>query len=122
MIIYGVAILAACYIIGQISGDFLGKMIGVEANVGGVGFAMLLLIFVSDWMKRKGFLDLETEKGVLFWSNMYLPVIVAMSAIQNTRVAITGGWIAIAAGILPVVICFAMIPLISKYSKNKEEF
>ncbi len=44
MIIYGVGILAFCYVVGQIFGEFIGKLIGVDANVGGVGFAMILLI------------------------------------------------------------------------------
>jgi malonate transporter MadL subunit len=40
MIIYGVALLSACLLAGVFVGDLLGKLIGVEANVGGVGFAM----------------------------------------------------------------------------------
>ena len=48
MIIYGVALLAFCYVVGQILGEFLGKLIGVNANVGGVSFAMLLLILLID--------------------------------------------------------------------------
>ena len=42
MTIYGVALLAFCYVTGQIFGEFLGKTLGVEANVGGVGFANTL--------------------------------------------------------------------------------
>ena len=44
MVIYGVALLAFCYITGVYIGDVLGAVLGVKANVGGVGFAMLLLI------------------------------------------------------------------------------
>ena len=36
--IYGVAVLAACFVIGRMAGDLLGQWIGVDANVGGVGF------------------------------------------------------------------------------------
>ncbi len=39
MVIYGVTFLGACYIIGQLIGDYLAKLLGVQANVGGVGFA-----------------------------------------------------------------------------------
>ena len=39
MAIYGVALLAACTLIGAILGDLLGYAIGVKANVGGVGIA-----------------------------------------------------------------------------------
>ena len=44
MVIYGVALLSICTLIGMFAGDLLGQLIGVKANVGGVGFAMLLLI------------------------------------------------------------------------------
>ena len=48
MVIYGVALLSFCMHTGVFVGDFLGDLIGVKANVGGVGIAMLLLIFLSD--------------------------------------------------------------------------
>ena len=44
MIIYGVALLSACTLTGLYLGDLLGAAIGVQANVGGVGIAMLLLL------------------------------------------------------------------------------
>ena len=44
MMIYGTAVLAGCLIAGMIVGDVLGTLLGVDSNVGGVGFAMLLLI------------------------------------------------------------------------------
>lgn len=119
MIIYGVAILAFCYVIGQLFGEFLGKSIGIDANVGGVGFAMLLLIFISDWLNKKGYLDRNTENGIMFWNQMYIPIIVAMSATTNVRVAVSSGFIAILAGIIPVIICAFMIPFLAKLSKNK---
>ncbi len=118
MVIYGVALLAFCYVIGQIFGEFLGKMLGVEANVGGVGFAMLLLILLNDWLNKKGYLDKITEKGIEFWSLMYIPIVVAMAATQNVKAAVSGGFLAVLAGVIPVVICFFMIPLIAKISKK----
>ncbi|MEA5405823.1 malonate transporter subunit MadL [Arcicella sp. DC2W] len=118
MIIYGVGILAFCYVVGQIFGEFIGKLIGVNANVGGVGFAMILLIFINDWLKKKNYLDISTEKGITFWSQMYIPIVVAMSAIQNVKVAVSSGFIAILAGIVPVLICLVAIPFLSKLSKN----
>ena len=48
MAIYGVALLAACYIVGIFLGDVFGGLVGVKANVGGVGFAMLFLILLSN--------------------------------------------------------------------------
>ena len=34
MVIYGVSFLGACYLLGQLLGEFLAKWIGVKANVG----------------------------------------------------------------------------------------
>ena len=118
MTIYGVAFLAACYIAGQLFGEGLGKMLGIDANVGGVGFAMLLLIILSNELQKRGLLASETEKGVSFWSNMYIPVIVAMSATQNVSAAISGGLVALLAGIIPTVVACATIPFIAKLFKN----
>jgi malonate transporter MadL subunit len=118
MIIYGVALLAFCYVVGQILGEFLGKMMGVNANVGGVGFAMLLLMLLHDWFKKKGYLEAIAENGIQFWNQMYIPIIVAMAATQNVKVALSSGLIAVLAGTIPVVVCFFMIPVIAKLSKN----
>ena len=46
MVIYGVALLAACMLVGKLIGEVIGIAIGVDSNVGGVGLAMLLLVFV----------------------------------------------------------------------------
>lgn len=118
MTIYGVAVLAACYITGQLFGEGLGKLLGIDANVGGVGFAMLLLILLSTWMIKKGFLNPETEAGVNFWNKMYIPVIIAMSATQNVTAALLGGMLAILAGVIPTAIAFLLIPGLSKFFKT----
>jgi malonate transporter MadL subunit len=121
MTIYGVAILAGCYILGLLLGESLGSLLDINANVGGVGFAMFLLMFASDWMHKKGFIKPDAEAGIRFWSSMYIPVIVAMAAIQNVKLAVSSGWLAILAGILPTAIAFSMIPLLSgKIQKEKE--
>ena len=48
MVIYGVALLSGCYMAGNVIGDILGALLGVKANIGGVGFAMLFLIIISE--------------------------------------------------------------------------
>jgi malonate transporter MadL subunit len=120
MIIYGVTILAFCYLIGQLFGEFLGMDIGVVAYVGGVGFAMLLLIIISDWFNKKGYLNRNTENGIMFWNQMYIPIVVAMSATQNVRVAVSSGFIAVLAGLVPIVICAIVIKILAKLSKNTQ--
>lgn len=118
MTIYGVALLAFCYVLGQAVGEFLGKWVGVEANVGGVGFAMLLLIFLTDWLHKNQRLDLPTASGIQFWNQMYIPIVVAMSAIQNVKLALSSGMIAVLGGIVPVLIGLAVIPWISRLAKK----
>ena len=119
MTIYGVAILAGCYITGLLVGESLGSLLNINANVDGVGFAMFLLMFASDWMHKKGFIKPDAEAGIRFWSNMYIPVIVAMAAIQNVKLAVSSGWLAILAGIVPTVIAFSLIPILSRMLKEK---
>jgi malonate transporter MadL subunit len=117
MVIYGVALLAFCYLVGQLAGELLGRLIGVEANVGGVGFAMLLLILLNDWFAKKKRTNALTDKGIEFWSQMYIPIVIAMSATQNVKVAVSSGFIAILAGIVPVLLCLATIPLLTRFTK-----
>lgn len=121
MKIYGVAILAACFLVGHLLGDLLGKLFHLNGNLGGVGFAMLLLIFVNDYFKKKKVLVQETENGILFWSTMYIPVVVAMSATQNVKVAISGGVVALLVGLLATAACFVCVPLIANYAKKIEQ-
>lgn len=116
MVLYGVAILAFSYLSGQFLGEVLGKYIGVNANVGGVGFAMIILMLLSDWLTRKGKWDAMMEQGVQFWSQMYIPIVVAMAATQNVRVAVSSGLLAVLAGIIPVILCIALIPAIARYA------
>ena len=92
---------------------------GIEANVGGVGFAMLLLILSSDWLSKRGFLKSETTSGIGFWNQMYIPIIVAMAATQNVAGAISGGLLALMAGIIPTAAAFMMIPVLARYFKPK---
>ena len=118
MIIYGVALLSLCTLVGMFVGDLLGILIGVKANVGGVGFAMLLLLFLSDRLKNDGRLLPTSARGVEFWAAMYIPIVVAMAAQQNVVGAIKGGPAAILAGVLAVVVTFALIPVVGRIGKS----
>ena len=118
MVIYGVAFLAGCMLAGLFLGELLGVLIGVQANVGGVGIAMILL---SDFLRKRGKLNEISQRGVVFWSSIYIPVVVAMAAKQNVLAAIKGGPAAILAGVLAVVVSFALVPLISRIGSPEEE-
>ena len=119
MLVYGVAVLAGCFIVGQYIGQVLGQMLNIDANVGGVGFAMLLLLFVQQWLHKKSWFSPEMDSGINFWNKMYIPVIVAMSSIQNVKAAFSSGFVAILAGIIPTVICFLLIPAIVRISRAR---
>ena len=85
MNIYGVALLAACYLLGKLIGDLLGVVLDINGNIGGV---------------------------------------VAMSASQNVKAALTGGWAAVLVGIISTATCFMLVPVVSKLGKsnNSVEF
>lgn len=119
MIIYGVAILAACYLTGVFAGEMLGWLMGVDANVGGVGIAMLLLIYLTSRRSERLALPPITESGITFWSAMYIPIVIAMAAKQNVLGALSGGWMAILAGTAAVAASFALIPVLSRISRTK---
>lgn len=122
MAIYGVALLAACYIVGMFLGDLFGAVVGVKANVGGVGFAMLFLILLSNHGIDKGWLDKKSQSGIAFWSAMYIPIVVAMSSIQNVVAALKGGPLAVGSGLVGVAVAFALVPLIAKiFGSNKKQ-
>lgn len=114
MVIYGVALLAFCYLTGVFLGDILGALLGVKANVGGVGFAMLFLIILSNKGIDAGWLDKKSQEGIAFWSAMYIPIVVAMSSIQNVAAALSGGAVAVLGGVLGIVLGFICIPILSK--------
>ncbi len=48
MVVYGVALLSFCMLAGVFLGQLLGYLLGIDANVGGIGIAMLLLIFIAN--------------------------------------------------------------------------
>ena len=118
MTIYGVGLLAGCFIAGQLFGEFIGRLLNIDAYVGGVGFAMLLLILLNDKLKRNNLIHPSTLQGVVFWDAMYIPVIVAMSATQNVKEAFSSGHVALLVGIIPVVCLFMLVPLLSKTIKH----
>lgn len=114
MIIYGVALLAACLVSGLYIGELLGQILGVQANVGGVGIAMLLLVLASGSKRMQSLVSGPSGDGIKFWSAMYIPIVVAMAASQNVVAAVDGGMLALVAGVLAVVVSFALVPMISR--------
>lgn len=79
---------------------------------------MILLIFIRIWMDKRGLMTVETEKGVVFWGTMYIPIVVAMAAQQNVISAVSSGHMAIFAAITTVVVCTFTIAGLSRYKKG----
>ncbi len=114
MAIYGTAVLSGCLLVGIFLGRLLGALMGVDKDVGGVGIAMLLLIFFTDRMQKRGSLPAISQQGIVFWSLIYIPIVVAMAASQNVVAALSGGPLALVAAVLVVAICFAVVPLLNR--------
>ena len=118
MTIYGVGLLAGCFILGQLLGELLGRILHIDANVGGVGFAMLTLILLKEWLLRNQFSLANKLHGVEFWDAMYIPIIVAMSATQNVKVGLSSGHVAILVGIVPSLCLIFLVPVLTRLIKH----
>lgn len=121
MEIYGLGIVALCMFVGSFIGRALAAIMGISGNVGGVGFSMIMLVCICNYMQKRNIeFSKKTSNGILFLSAIYIPVVVAMSATQNVVAAVDGGVIAISAGVLATVISLFLVPVISKIG-NKDE-
>ena len=121
MIIYGVALLSVSLILGMLIGEALGVMLRVDANVGGVGIAMLFLVFASNSASFRALTAGAAGEGIKFWSAMYIPIVVAMAARQNVAAATDGGMLALVAGTVAVLVSLALVPVISRLGGSDSE-
>ena len=121
MIIFGTALLAVCHLLGIFIGDLLGQALGVKTNVGGVGIAMLLLIFARLYMQKKDMLPKLTELGVEYWGAMYIPVVVAMAAQQDMVSALRGGPVALLSAVGAAAVCAVVIAAINRSERPEHE-
>ena len=92
----------------------LGVALGVKANVGGVGIAMLLLIVARLCLHRSGRMSATSEGGVNYWAALYIPVVVAMAMQQNVVAALRGGPVALIAAIGSVLVCGGFVSVINR--------
>jgi malonate transporter MadL subunit len=120
MTIFGVALLAICTLLGALLGDLLAVVLGVKTNVGGVGIAMMMLMAARVWLARKGALTHGLKLGIEFWAALYIPIVVAMAAIQNVVAAIRGGPVVVLAGAGGVLVCLAATAALSRISRPRE--
>ncbi len=120
MTIYGTALLSLCLLVGLAAGRLIGTALGVDADIGGVGIAMLLLIGSYGELQRRGWMKPPTEAGVTFWGQMYVPIVVAMAASQNVLGALNGGVMAIIAGLTAVAVGFVLVGVLVRFGSGGE--
>ena len=120
MVIYGLAIMGGCMVIGTGLGYLIGHLVGIDANVGGVGIAMLMLVIVSRHLMDRDQLSKAAQSGIQFWSTMYIPIVVAMCARQNVVAAFDAGAVAFIAGLGAVFAGFLLIRPISALSPKSD--
>lgn len=116
--IKGLAILSFSFLLGMWFGELLGSTLGINANVGGVGFAMIFLLLIKEYFNKKGWWKTELEFGIEFWNKLYIPVVIAMAASLNVKSALSSGTLAILAGIIPVLLAFWVFKLLIKSFKS----
>lgn len=120
MEIFGLGIVAGCMYVGSIIGYSIGNALGISGNVGGVGFAMLILVLVSNFVEQKGGFSERTQKGIYLLSSLYIPIVVAMAARQNVVAAFSGGAVAFLAGGVATIASMFLVPLIGKLGKQEK--
>ena len=126
MEIYGLGLVGICMFIGSLFGNLIGKLINslvpsveITGDIGGVGFAMLLLIIGTNYIDKKGKpLSEKTSRGISLLSALYIPIVVAMSANQNMYSAFSSGAVAFVAGILATIGGLLLVPVITKIGKE----
>lgn len=119
--IYGVAALSACMLLGTLIGTVFGDLIGAGTEIGGVGFAMLLLIFVTNSKKLTFTQKPAFIQGIQFWKAMFIPVVIAMTATQNVFHMLSSSIIAIVAGAAAVGFSYFMLFVLHKIDQKKQE-
>jgi malonate transporter MadL subunit len=60
----------------------------------------------------------KAQRGICFWSAMYIPIVVAMTARQDVVTAIKGGPVALVAGVVVVIRGFLLLPLLNNLGEN----
>ena len=120
MTISGVALLAICTLLGNYLGDLLGIALGVKANVGGVGIAMILLIATRIYLIKNKLFSPGLKMGVELWGSLYIPIVVAMAATQNVVAAVKAGPLVLIAGTGSVILCFSAVAIISRIGPKGE--
>lgn len=118
--IYSLVTLALCMLLGKYIGNCFGALVGINADVGGVGFAILLLLFVNNSKLFPFARKNDFTQGMQFWKKMYMPVVVAMAASQNVYRMLTSGMVAIVGGAAAVAFPFLLLYILHKKEERRK--
>ena len=116
--IKGLALLSLSFLLGMWTGELLGYRLGISANVGGVGFAMIFLMLSKEYLTHNGWWESDYEFGIEFWNKLYIPIVIAMAASLNVKSAVSSGTLAIIAGLIPVLLAFGVFYLLIRSFKT----
>ncbi len=118
MEIYGLGLIGLCMFLGSFVGNLLGGFMGLNKDMGGVGFGMIFLIIITNQLNSRGYAISErVSKGITLTSALYIPIVVAMSATQDVVKAFSSGIVAIIIGLVVTLVCLGLVPIISKIGK-----
>ena len=120
VLIYSLVTLALCMLLGKYIGTCFGTLVGIGSDVGGVGFAILLLLFVGNSKRFSFTRQKDFIQGMQLWKKMYMPVVVAMAASQNVYRMLTSGMVAIVGGIASVAFPFLVLYLLHKREERRK--
>jgi len=121
MEIYGTALVGISLLLGKVLGHTLGALLGIHTDVGGVGFSMLILLILTNYVPAGKKLIAASENGIRYWRAMYIPIVIGMAATQNVASALSSGFVAIIGGALAVVLGFLLLPVLVKERPGKGE-
>ena len=107
-------------LLGTLMGTVFGDLIGAGTEIGGVGFAMLLLIFVTNSQKLSFTQKPAFVQGMTFWKSMFIPVVIAMTATQNVFHMLSSSVVAIVAGAAAVGFSYFMLFVLHKLDQKKK--
>ena len=106
--IYGVATLSACMLLGSLLGSVFGDLIGAGTEIGSVGFSILLLTLITNsrlpFVQKPSFIQ-----GVSFWKSMFIPAVIAMTATQDVIHMLSSSIVAIVAGVAAVSVSYLVL-------------
>ena len=119
--IFSLVTLAACMLLGKYIGTCFGALVGINSDVGGVGFAILLLLFVTNCKKFTFTQKPDFIQGMNLWRKMYIPVVVAMASSQNVYRMLTSGMVAIIGGAAAVAFPFLLLYLLHKWDERSRK-